>query len=165
MLQPAPLFAVAVILLLLGCETISRDVTDSHETATSGWTKNAVYETVQPIFLIYDRFNNKYLIARSNADHVHASSYYQCWLFTLPRNLQQYQSKPSQWPEIVRVLPAGTKLRFDGAYNHGQLDWNLYDLDVRASIEDGSELSVNLACVSTPSLNGQQWERDSAWLR
>ena len=157
--------AIASALLLFGCETISRDVTGSRETTASGWTKDATYETVQPMFLIYDRFNKQYLIARSNADHVQERSAYGCWLFTLPRNLQEYQAQPSQWPEIVRVLPAGTKLRFEGTYNHGSLDWNLYHLDVRASLQDGSKLSANLACVSTPSSNGQQWIRDEAWLR
>lgn len=165
MLRPGRLFILATTLLLVGCETVSRDVTDSSETLASGWKKGAVYELVQPVFLIYDRFNNNHLIARSNADHVHARSAYGCWLFTLPRNLQEYEAQPNKWTEIVRVMPAGTKLRFDRAYNHGHLDWNLYHLDIRASVEDMSGLSVNLACVSTPTRNGQQWKRDEAWLR
>ena len=160
------LLAVAITLLVAGCETISRDVTDSHELATSGWTKGAIYEVNQPVFLLHDQFNKRYLIARSNANHVSAHSSYQCWTFLdLPRSLQRYESEPERWPQIVRVLPTGTKLRFDSAYNHGNLDWSLYDLDLRASIEDGSGLSVNLACVSTPSANGKQWIRDATWLR
>ncbi len=160
------LLAVATTLLMAGCETISRDVTDSHELIASGWIKGAIYEAKQPVFLLYDRVNKRHLIARSNANHVSARSSYQCWtFFELPRSLQQYESNPGKWPEIVGLLPAGTKLRFDSAYNHGRLDWSLYDLDMRASIEDGSGLFVNLACVSIPSRNGRQWVRDEAWLR
>ena len=158
-------FVFTTTLAVVGCALVSRDVTDSREMVASGWIKGRLYEASQPLFLVFDRFNNRYLVARSNANHVPPRSAYQCWAFTLPRNLQEYELHPSHWPEIVRILPSGTKLRFEQAYNHGAVDWSLYDLDIRASLEDGSKLSVNLACVSTPASNGVQWQRDEAWLR
>jgi hypothetical protein len=144
---------------------LSYDATDSPEIASSGWTTGAIYEAAKPLFLLHDRFNSKYYVARSNAEHLPARMAHQCWTFTLPRNLQQYESDPSKWPDIVRVLRPGTKLRFVQAHNHGALDWSLYNLDLGAVIEDDPAFLVNLACVSRPSSGGTRWLRDDKWLR
>jgi len=161
-----PILALVTANTLVACTTLaSRDVTESPRIAESGWHKGTVYEATKPLFLLHDRGRGTYLLARSNADDKPLNLAYQCWSFTLPRDLRQYELQPGRWPEIERVLPAGTKIRFDSAYQHGAVDWTLYDLDLRAVLVDNPMISVNLACVSTPDSQARWWRRDAAWLR
>lgn len=159
------------LLAVAGCaELTSRDATEEPSLIASGWSRDAVYETALPVFLIQDPLDKTHFIARSNADDLHPRMVHGCFRFHLPRNLAEYQSDASRWPDIVGVLPSGTKIRFLQAYNRGwesrrTLDWNLYALELRGETIAAPPLQVNLWCVSRPNKSGTLWLRDPEWLR
>ena len=142
------------------------DVTNSREVKTAGWDKGGIYLTVRPTFLVYSNTENRYWLSRSNADHLPKILAHQCGPFSLPRNLEEYEKAPKEWPHVLRVVPAGSKLRFDQAYNFGfPYGGELAGRTVRGTLFGSDEATVTLTCIAIADTQTNQWRRDENWLR
>lgn len=162
------LFLSLSVLSIVGCGYIPKDMTDSKEVVNAGWSANHKYRAVQPLFLVKDEHNDKTFITRSNADHLSDFIGHQCGSTLVPRSIEDYLTSPDKWEHVVKVLPAGTEVRFDKAYHHGGptaiLYGRLFTLSLTATVLNDPDMEVSLHCISNVDADNQMYKRDELWL-
>ncbi|MET0068508.1 MAG: hypothetical protein ABW096_00610 [Candidatus Thiodiazotropha sp.] len=159
------LLLIAIVVALVGCAIIPGDITTSNAVVESGWKKGSIYETVKPVFLVHDEYNKRYYVARSNADHLRTKLAHQCGSTIVPRSISEYENNQDDWRHIEKVLPIGSKIRFEQAYNLGGLDAGLNSLVLRGVLLGAVPLSVYLDCIAIVDYKSKRLLRDSAWLK
>ena len=150
---------------IIGCGVIPGDMTESRKAKESGWSKNAIYKTIAPTFLIDDKNNQRYYISRSNAKHLSEKIGHQCGSTILPRSINEYKNHPENWSHIIALLPTNTQIRFDQAFNSGGLDVGLNSLSIEATVLGERQVKVNLNCISLANFETQFFTRDILWLQ
>jgi len=150
--------SMGTALALTGCATGAlffaeltshrRDVSDQPE-YWGGYTRGATFELLQHVFAHKTVDSLELTPVAGPLSDSKPSGH-----GTIPRSVEEYQMKPTQWPDLLGVVCSGTRLETIGVEEWSSSGFRRYTAQVRlkAKILDGpfTGLSVDITPLSVP---------------